>query len=100
MNPIVIRSLGALAPPRPKTEAGTMAGTAKAAPRTVVVWCRNRRRVTLNAEFISSFCATARTADYGLDSRLSSDCTAETLLSVGRCNFSCLGPVSGQISHQ
>jgi hypothetical protein len=44
MNPIVMRSLGAMAPLRPKTEAGKKFGTANAAPTAAPVWVKNLRR--------------------------------------------------------
>jgi len=45
MNPIVMRSLGARAPPRPNAEAGMMVGATKAAPNAVTLRRRKRRRV-------------------------------------------------------
>jgi len=45
MKPIVIRSLGAITPLRPKAEAGTRQGEAQAAVIKAVVWRRKLRRL-------------------------------------------------------
>ena len=50
MNPIVMRSLGGMAPARPRAEAGIRAGRAEAAARAAEVWRRKSRRVTAGAE--------------------------------------------------
>jgi hypothetical protein len=62
MNPIVMRSLGGIAPALPKTDVGTKAGAAKAAATAADVWRRKWRRVNAGTEFIIKFCATMRTA--------------------------------------
>jgi hypothetical protein len=45
MNPIVIRSLGAIAPPRPSAEAGMMDGNAAAQNAPPIVFKKLRRPI-------------------------------------------------------
>src|SRR3989442_305248 len=46
MKPIVIRSPGARAPPRPRTDAGSTMGAATAQAMAVELRCKKRRRVS------------------------------------------------------
>jgi hypothetical protein len=53
MKPIVMRSLGARAPPRPRVAAETMDGATALAPMTAAAPRKKRRRVIFTGSFIN-----------------------------------------------